>query len=140
VNEALPFSAKKFEENRRLDPSAASILANPRSTAEQRIRATARLADARRRQQTNNLAPNVSKFRAAIIGKESEGDYGAVNPDSGALGIGQVASHKEIERQLRLINRENEKLTAQMAAQAKETRTTSVKNGCSQKGWSWSSY
>jgi hypothetical protein len=33
---------------------------------------------------------NVGAFRAAIIGKESGGDYSAVNPDSGALGIGQV--------------------------------------------------
>jgi len=30
------------------------------------------------------------KLRGAIIGKESGGDYGAVNPDSGAIGIGQV--------------------------------------------------
>lgn len=33
---------------------------------------------------------NVGAFRAAIIGKESGGNYGAVNPDSGALGVGQV--------------------------------------------------
>jgi hypothetical protein len=33
---------------------------------------------------------NVTAFRAAIIGKESGGNYNAVNPDSGALGIGQV--------------------------------------------------
>ena len=33
---------------------------------------------------------NVGAFRAAIIGKESGGNYNAVNPDSGALGIGQV--------------------------------------------------
>ena len=33
---------------------------------------------------------NVTAFRAAIIGKESGGKYDAVNPDSGALGIGQV--------------------------------------------------
>jgi hypothetical protein len=32
----------------------------------------------------------VGAFRAAIIGKESGGNYSAVNPDSGALGIGQV--------------------------------------------------
>jgi hypothetical protein len=36
------------------------------------------------------FTPEVSKFRKAIIGKESGGNYGAVNPDSGALGIGQV--------------------------------------------------
>lgn len=35
-------------------------------------------------------SPAVGKFRAAIIGKESGGNYNAVNPDSGALGIGQV--------------------------------------------------
>ena len=33
---------------------------------------------------------DVGQFRRAIIGKESGGNYGAVNPDSGALGIGQV--------------------------------------------------
>lgn len=32
----------------------------------------------------------VSKFRAAIIAKESGGSYTVVNPDSGAIGIGQV--------------------------------------------------
>jgi hypothetical protein len=30
------------------------------------------------------------KLRGAIIGKESGGNYGAVNPDSGAIGIGQI--------------------------------------------------
>lgn len=33
---------------------------------------------------------NVAAFRAAIINQESGGNYSAVNPDSGALGIGQV--------------------------------------------------
>jgi hypothetical protein len=37
-----------------------------------------------------SLPTNVSSFRQAIIGKESGGNYNAVNPDSGALGIGQV--------------------------------------------------
>jgi len=32
----------------------------------------------------------ISKFRAAIIAKESGGSYTVVNPDSGAIGIGQV--------------------------------------------------
>lgn len=32
----------------------------------------------------------ISKFRAAIIAKESGGSYTIVNPDSGAIGIGQV--------------------------------------------------
>jgi hypothetical protein len=36
------------------------------------------------------MPTNVSAFRQAIIGKESGGNYNAVNPDSGALGIGQV--------------------------------------------------
>jgi hypothetical protein len=36
------------------------------------------------------IGQQVSRFRKAIIGKESGGNYGAVNPDSGALGIGQV--------------------------------------------------
>lgn len=83
-------AAKKYEENRRIDPTAASILANPRATAAQRIRATARLSEARRRQQTASLPVNVQAFREAIIGKESGGNYSAVNPDSGALGVGQV--------------------------------------------------
>jgi len=33
---------------------------------------------------------DVARFRRAIIGQESGGNYRAVNPDSGALGIGQV--------------------------------------------------
>jgi hypothetical protein len=33
---------------------------------------------------------DLSKFRAAIINKESGGNYTVVNPDSGAIGIGQV--------------------------------------------------
>jgi hypothetical protein len=33
---------------------------------------------------------DLSKFRAAIINKESGGNYTIVNPDSGAIGIGQV--------------------------------------------------
>ena len=83
-------AAKQFEVNSKLDPSAAQILANPRSTAAQRIRATARLTEAKLRQTSNNMPTNVSAFRQAIIGKESGGNYNAVNPDSGALGIGQV--------------------------------------------------
>jgi hypothetical protein len=83
-------AAKQFEVNSKLDSAAAQILANPRSTAAQRIRATARLAEAKRRQTSNNMPTNVSAFRQAIIGKESGGNYNAVNPDSGALGIGQV--------------------------------------------------
>lgn len=33
---------------------------------------------------------NISRFRRAIIAKESGGSYTVVNPDSGAIGIGQV--------------------------------------------------
>ena len=33
---------------------------------------------------------NINRLRQAIIGKESGGNFRAVNPDSGALGIGQV--------------------------------------------------
>jgi hypothetical protein len=36
------------------------------------------------------LSGNAGRLRRAIVGKESGGNYGAVNPDSGALGIGQV--------------------------------------------------
>lgn len=36
------------------------------------------------------LPGSAGKLRRAIIGQESGGNYGAVNPDSGALGIGQV--------------------------------------------------
>lgn len=37
-----------------------------------------------------SLTDDLRRFRRAIIGKESGGNYSAVNPDSGALGIGQV--------------------------------------------------
>jgi hypothetical protein len=83
-------AAKTYEANSKLDPTAATILANPRSTAAQRIRATARLAEARNRKETSTIPLNIDAFRQAIIGKESGGNYRAVNPDSGALGIGQV--------------------------------------------------
>ena len=39
---------------------------------------------------SGNPSGEVGRFRRAIIGQESGGNYGAVNPDSGALGIGQV--------------------------------------------------
>lgn len=39
---------------------------------------------------TSNGEVNVDALRQAIIGKESGGDFSAVNPDSGALGYGQV--------------------------------------------------
>ena len=38
----------------------------------------------------DNGTINIDALRQAIIGKESEGDFSAVNPDSEALGYGQV--------------------------------------------------
>lgn len=37
-----------------------------------------------------NISTDVSRFRSAIIDQESGGSYSIVNPDSGAIGIGQV--------------------------------------------------
>jgi len=39
---------------------------------------------------TSTPSGDVGKFRRAIINKESGGNYTVVNPDSGAIGIGQV--------------------------------------------------
>jgi murein DD-endopeptidase MepM/ murein hydrolase activator NlpD len=39
---------------------------------------------------TSNGKVNIDALRRAIIGKESGGNFSAVNPDSGALGYGQV--------------------------------------------------
>jgi len=41
-------------------------------------------------QNTSNGKVNIDALRRAIIGKESGGNFSAVNPDSGALGYGQV--------------------------------------------------
>jgi hypothetical protein len=77
-------AAKKFQENSKLDSSAAQILANPRSTAAQRIRATARLAEAKRRtqQQQNpvisSLGSNDYGGLAALI-SSGEGGFNSVN-------------------------------------------------------------
>ena len=78
-------AAKQFEANSKLDPSAAQILANPRSTAAQRIRATARLAEAKRRQQQASVAPSGGKAFGA-------GDYGglAALTSSGEGGFNSV--------------------------------------------------
>lgn len=38
----------------------------------------------------NNGTINIDALQQAIIGKESGGDFSAVNPDSEALGYGQV--------------------------------------------------
>jgi hypothetical protein len=64
-------AAKKFQENSKLDSAAAQILANPRSTAAQRIRATARLAEAKRRQQQASAGPSGGRTLGA-------GDYGGL--------------------------------------------------------------
>lgn len=80
-------AANKYKENARLNPSAASILANPRSTAAQRIRATAMLSEARRRQQAG------ASTGAQISGRNfGAGDYGglAALTSSGEGGFNSV--------------------------------------------------
>jgi hypothetical protein len=78
-------AAKQFQVNSKLDPSAAQILANPRSTASQRIRATARLAEAKRRQQQTTMTTSSGKTFGA-------GDYGglAALTSSGEGGFNSV--------------------------------------------------
>ena len=79
-------AAKQFEVNSKLDPSAAQILANPRSTAAQRIRATSRLAEAKLRQQ--QASASVSGGRTfgssdygglAALTSSGEGGFNSVN-------------------------------------------------------------
>jgi hypothetical protein len=80
-------AAKQFQTNSKLDPSAAQILANPRSTASQRIRATARLAEAKRRQQQTSMTTSSSgkAFGAgdygglAALTSSGEGGFNSVN-------------------------------------------------------------
>jgi hypothetical protein len=80
-------AAKQFQANSKLDPSAAQILANPRSTASQRIRATARLAEAKRRQQQTSMTTSSSgkAFGAGDYGglaaliSSGEGGFNSVN-------------------------------------------------------------
>ncbi len=80
-------AAQQFQTNSRLDPSAAQILANPRSTASQRIRATARLAEAKRRQQQTSMTTSSSgkAFGAgdygglAALTSSGEGGFNSVN-------------------------------------------------------------
>jgi hypothetical protein len=80
-------AAQQFQTNSRLDPSAAQILANPRSTASQRIRATARLAEAKRRQQQTSMTTSSSgkAFGAGDYGglasliSSGEGGFNSVN-------------------------------------------------------------
>lgn len=77
-------TAKRYQDNARLDPTAASILANPRATAAQRIRATARLSEARRRQQATTQTSSKS-FGAgdygglAALTSSGEGGFNSVN-------------------------------------------------------------
>lgn len=59
-----------------------------RETVERTIRANT--VDNRSGQTAPVRGSDLSKFRAAIIRKESGGNYTIVNPDSGAIGIGQV--------------------------------------------------
>jgi hypothetical protein len=78
-------AAKQFEVNSKLDPSAAQILANPRSTAAQRIRATARLAEAKRRQQQPMTTSSGNSFGSSDYGglaaltSSGEGGFNSVN-------------------------------------------------------------
>jgi hypothetical protein len=78
-------AAKQFEVNSKLDPSAAQILANPRSTAAQRIRATARLAEAKRRQQQPMTTSSGKSFGSgdygglAALTSSGEGGFNSVN-------------------------------------------------------------
>jgi hypothetical protein len=77
VNSARPQTRKLFTDN---------------PTVQRILRGAAEIDQTSLRDPTNlrGGAGNVGAFRAAIIGKESGGNYNAVNPDSGALGIGQV--------------------------------------------------
>jgi hypothetical protein len=83
-----------YQENRAVSPRLAELIANPRTTPRMRDQYQIELQRLRQGQMTtsdqSSMPTNVSAFRQAIIGKESGGNYGAVNPDSGALGIGQV--------------------------------------------------
>jgi hypothetical protein len=104
-------AAKKFQENSRLDPTAASILANPRSTAAQRIRATARLAEAKRRQaQASTPASGGKSFGAGDFGglaaliSSGEGGFNSINYGTTgsasqmnltSMSIGQVLQKQE---------------------------------------------
>jgi hypothetical protein len=77
LNRARPATLKLFTDNPSLE----------------RIRRGAAEIDISALRDPGNLrggSGNIGAFRAAIIGKESGGNYNAVNPDSGALGIGQV--------------------------------------------------
>ena len=85
---------KVYQENKAVSPRLAELIANPRITPRMREQYQIELQRLRQGEMSSfnqrSLPTNVSSFRQAIIGKESGGNYNAVNPDSGALGIGQV--------------------------------------------------
>jgi hypothetical protein len=91
---AIQRGNKVYQENRAVSPRLAELIANPRTTPRMRDQYQIELQRIKQGQMTpsdqSSLPTNVSLFRQAIIGKESGGNYNAVNPDSGALGIGQV--------------------------------------------------
>jgi hypothetical protein len=91
---AIQRGNKVYQENRAVSPRLAELIANPRTTPRMRDQYQIELQRLKQGQMTpsdqSSLPTNVSSFRQAIIGKESGGNYNAVNPDSGALGIGQV--------------------------------------------------
>ncbi len=79
-------AAQRYAENQRLDPSAAAILANPRASAAQRIRATTRLAQARIRatrsqqQLPGGAGKALEDLKAALIPAEGGGQaYNGAN-------------------------------------------------------------
>lgn len=100
-------AAQRYAENQRLDPSAAAILANPRATAAQRIRATTRLAQARLRassgqQLSGGAGKALESLKAALIPAEggaqaynganrgTAGDTPGGVPNLSNLTVGQV--------------------------------------------------
>ena len=91
---AIQRGNKVYQENKAISPRLAELIANPRTTPRMREQYQVELQRLRQGDMSSSdqssLPTNVSSFRQAIIGKESGGNYNAVNPDSGALGIGQV--------------------------------------------------
>jgi len=91
---AVASGNKVYQANKATSPRLAELIANPRTTSRMREQYQVELQRLKQNQMTpsdqSSLPTNVSSFRQAIIGKESGGNYNAVNPDSGALGIGQV--------------------------------------------------
>ena len=91
---AIQRGNKVYQENKAISPRLAELIANPRTTPRMREQYQVELQRLRQGEMSSSnqssLPTNVSLFRQAIIGKESGGNYNAVNPDSGALGIGQV--------------------------------------------------